>query len=88
MLQEAARPRAVVVLPPEHVPEPAVQIHEGWRGAEAGQSLCQTAAADQRRAERQLRLWGTLLGVGGHEGQTGPEDTAAGGGGGKKSQRV
>lgn len=78
-VQEAAGPRAVVVLQTEHVPQPAVQISEGRHRAAAGQSLREAAAAGQRRAERQLRLRGALPAVRGHEGQTGPQDPAAGG---------
>lgn len=87
-LQEVAGPRAVVVLQAEHVPQPAVQVSEGRHHAAAGQSLREAAAAGQRRAERQLRLRSALPGVGGHEGQTGPQDAAAGGGRGKKVARI
>ncbi len=77
-LQEVAGPRAVVVLQTQHVPQPAVQISEGRHRAAARQSLREAAAAGQRRAERQLRLRGALPRVRGDEGQTGPQDAAAG----------
>lgn len=82
-VQEVAGPRAVVVLQTEHVPQPAVQISEGRHRAAAGQSLREAAAARQRRTERQLRLRSALPRVRGDEGQTRPEDAAAGGRGKK-----
>lgn len=77
-LQEAAGPWTVVVLQTEHVPQPAVQISEGRHRAAAGQSLREASAAGQRRAERQLHLRSAFPGVRGHEGQTEPQDAAAG----------
>jgi len=77
-LQEAAGPRAVVLLQTEHVPQPAVQISEGRRRGAEGQSLCEAAAAGQRRAERQLHLRSALPRVRGHEGEARHQNASAG----------